>query len=127
MRGTSVRLIFKPRGFTILEVLIAALLVGVGMFAIMEAFNRGYFGIGTVEDYNLALSLTEERLEQVKDASFASVSSSARAAVSGFSDFDQQVVVTSPHADLKQVAVTTYWQVPGGEKNTSLTTYVVNN
>ena len=50
------------KGFTILEVLVATLLAGVGMFALMEAFNRGYFGIGQVEDYSLALSLSQEKM-----------------------------------------------------------------
>ncbi len=115
-------------GFTILEVLIALLLVGVGVFAIMETFNRGVFGFGEVDNnYSLALSLSQEKLEEIKDSAFSAVASQSRIAVSGYTSFDQQVAVTSPHADLKQVAVTTYWQVPGGENNISLTTYVVNN
>ena len=114
-------------GFTILEILIALLLVGVGVFAIMEAFNRGIFGTGDLEHHSLALSLTQERMEEIKNTTFSSIASQARAAVSGYSNFDQQVTVTSPHPDLKQVDVVTYWQVPGGENSTSLSTYAVNN
>ena len=114
------------KGFTILEVLIATLLVGVGIFALMEAFNRGYFGLGQVEDYSLALSLTQEKMEEIKDAAFSSVSSLSKAAVSGFPDFQQQMTVTNVNSDLKQVVVTTYWNVPNGENNVSSTTYVVN-
>jgi Tfp pilus assembly protein PilV len=117
----------KRRGFTILEVLISALLVGLGMFAIMETFNRGYFGLGDVEDFSLAVSLTQERVEQIKGTAFASVATAARADVAGYTDFEQAVTVTATSANLKRVVVTTYWQVPNGEKNTTLTTYVVNN
>ena len=122
----------QKRGFTILEVLTATLLVGVGIFAIMEAFNRGMFGSGDVEKHTLALALTQEKMEEIKDTSFASVASSARAALSGYTNFDQQVAMVTPagspaSADLKQVTVTTFWQVPGGENQVSLVTYVVNS
>lgn len=105
----------------------ASLLVGIGMFALMEAFGRGIFGVGEVEDYTLALSLTQEKMEEIRDTAFSSVASSPKAAVSGFSDFKQEVIVTSPQTTLKQVVVLTYWDVPKGEKSVSLTTYVVNH
>lgn len=118
------------RGFTILEVLITTLLVGVSIFALMETFNRGVFGFGDVENYSLALSLTQRKLEQIKGSSFANVSiinfPAAKTQVSDFTKFDQQVTITSAHADLKQIDVVTYWTVPNGETSVSLSTYVVN-
>ena len=115
------------RGFTILEVLIATLIVGVGMFALMEAFNRGYFGVGQVEDYSLALSLSQEKMEELKDSSFTNITSALRAAVTGFPGFEQQVTVTNANTtELKQAVVTTYWNVPNGENSVTLTTFFVN-
>ena len=109
-----------------MEVLVATLIVGLGIFALMEAFNRGYFGSGQVQDYSLALSLSQGKMEEIRDLSFNAVTSSGRASVSGFSDFDQEVNVTNVHADLKQVVVRTYWRVPNGENSVTLTTYAVN-
>lgn len=117
----------KRSGFTILEVLIASLIVGLSIFAIMEAFNRGYFGVGEVDDYSLALSLTQERLEELQDSSFASITSSPRSPVPDFTSFEREVAVTSVHADLKQVDATTYWQVPNGENSVHLTSYIANS
>jgi prepilin-type N-terminal cleavage/methylation domain-containing protein len=117
----------NARGFTLLEVLIATLLVGVGIFAIMEAFNRGLAGVGEVEDYSLAVSLTQRRLETLKDTSFDSIGSVAKSSLSDFTDFEQQVDVTVAACNLKQITVTTYWDVPNGETNTSLSTYIVNS
>ena len=114
------------RAFTILEVLIATAIAGVAIFALMEAFNRGYLGAGQVEDYTLAISLSQEQLEQLNDSAFGIISSAPRAPVAGFSDFEQETTVTSVHEDLKAVVVTTYWAVPNGENSVSLTTYVVN-
>lgn len=114
------------KGFTLLEVLVATLLVGLGIFAIMEAFNRGYLGAGQVEDYTLAISLSQEQIETVRATPFSSISSQARAPVPEFSSFERATSVTTVHPDLKKVVVTTYWKVPNGENNVSLTTYAAN-
>lgn len=112
------------KGFTVLEVVIALLIAGIGVFALMDIFNKGYFGVREIEDYSLALSFSQEKMEQVVDApSFAGITSEARAPVSGFSNFEREVIVTDPLADLKQVQVRTYWAVPNGENDVSLTTY----
>ncbi len=119
----------KKSGFTILEVLITSVIVGISMFAIMEAFNRGYLGIGEAGDYAAALSLAQEKMEMIQDASFASVANEAKAVVSGFSDFQRKVDVDpngSPHADLKDILVTTYWSVLAYENSITLRTYIVN-
>ena len=116
----------KWKGFTILEVLIATVIAGVSIFAIMEAFNRGFFGVGQVEDYSLALSLSQEKMEEIRDMSFSTIGNVVRTTVTGFPDFDQQVDVTTVLTNLKQVIVQTFWQVPKGENNVTLTTYVVN-
>jgi len=115
----------KRSGFTILEVLIASLLVGVGMFSLMEAFNRGVFGVGEIEDYTLALSLTQEKLEEIQYTGY-SVASETKADVSGFTEFEQEVTVTTPNTNLKQVVVTTYWDTADGENSVSATSYVAN-
>ncbi len=109
-----------------LEVILATAIAGIAIFALMEAFNRSYFGAGQVEDYTLALSLSQERMEQIRDTPYASVTSSARSPVTGFSEFERQVIVTTPQTDLKQVEVRTYWNVRNGENNVSLTTYAAN-
>ncbi|OGX04621.1 MAG: hypothetical protein A3G87_08260 [Omnitrophica bacterium RIFCSPLOWO2_12_FULL_50_11] len=115
------------RGFTILEVLIAAFLVSIGMFALVEAMNRGIFGVGEVEDYTLALALAQAKMEEIKDTAYSSVSGSARADINGYPEFEQAVTVTTPQTDLKQIVVTSYWDTPSGEMSVSLTTYVVNS
>ncbi len=114
----------KDTGFTLLEVLVATLLVGVGIFALVEAFNRGYLGAGQAEDYSVALSLSEEKMEELRVLPFASLTNSSKAPVSGFTSFQREVVVTTPASPtLKQIVVKTYWDVPGGENNVSLTSY----
>lgn len=116
----------KNRGFTILEVLVASALTVVCVFAVMEAFNRGLFGMSDVEHYALALSLGQEKMEELKDCAFNAVVSEAKDLVSGFDRMSREVDVLSVHVDLKQIRVTTYWDAPSGESSLHLVTYVAN-
>ena len=118
---------YNNKGFSLLEVLVATLLVGIGMFSIMEALNRGYLGAGQAEDYSVALSLTQEKLEELRDLPYASVVSSPKAGVSGFSSFEREVTISTPLSNLKLIVVKTFWKVPNGEDQISLTTYRLNN
>ncbi len=82
--------------------------------------------MGQVENYTMAISLSQEQMEALNGTTFGAVDTIPRAPVPGFANFDQATTVTSVHADLKQVVVTTYWAVPNGENSASLTTYIVN-
>jgi len=93
----------------------------------MEALNRGIFGLGEVENYSRAVALTQRKMEEVKNKPFTSILSESKAPIPDAAGFQQEVVVASVHADLKQVDVTTFWNVPNGEANSSLITYVVNS
>lgn len=116
----------NKRGFTLLEVLIATFLAGVCIVALMEAFNRGTTGVGHVEDYTQAITLTQEQMEQITQTPFSGIAAQAKAPVNGFPQFSREVQVTTPHADLKEVRVITYWTVPNGETSVQLVTYVAN-
>lgn len=115
------------KGFTLLEVLIATLLVGISLFSIMELFNRGIFATGDARDYLLATSLTQEKLEELTNTSFSNVQSLDKNPVDGFARFERQVDVASVDANLKRVTVTSFWNVPNGEANVSLVTYKANS
>lgn len=125
-------LLFKSDGgFTLTEVLVSLLLVGIGIFAVMETFNRGFFGLGESENHSLALSLTQRKLEEV---SFSSITNTAKAVLVDFPEFQQQVVVVSNDGSapcgssdiLKRIVVSTYWTTPKGEISVSLSTCLVN-
>ncbi len=114
------------KGFTLLEVLVATVLVGIGIFAIMEGFNRGYLGVGEAEDYSVALSLSEQKMEELRDLSYADIVAAPKAAVPGFPNFQQEVIVVISVNNLKHILVNTYWTVPNGEKHISLQVYRAN-
>jgi prepilin-type N-terminal cleavage/methylation domain-containing protein len=120
----------KKYGFTLLEMMIAIVLMTGGLAALLMSFNRGMFAFNDGSELRTATALAQGKMEEVRNTAFASIADEARAAVSGFSGFDREVDVTaSPggtDANFKQADVIVYRTTKGGEISTTLTTYFVN-
>ena len=116
----------REKGFTLLEVLLAVLLVTIGFVTLSGAFSTGLFASGNNESLLLATHLAEEKIEEIRNHSHAGIANEARGAVSGFSAFDREVVVSTPITNLKQVSVNVYWKNKDDELSTSLVSYVSN-
>jgi prepilin-type N-terminal cleavage/methylation domain-containing protein len=119
----------SKRGFTLVEVMIAILLLVGGIAAATFVMGRGMFATTDTENVQQALALAQEKMESIRGTAFASIASESKAAVSGWSGFSREVTVSQPtgtNSDFKQVVVTVYWNTVDGELSTSLTTYVAD-
>ncbi|MDP3791432.1 MAG: prepilin-type N-terminal cleavage/methylation domain-containing protein [Candidatus Omnitrophota bacterium] len=114
----------RKGGFSLLEVLLAILLLGTGLVALLQVVNAGLFVGGQNEDMIIAANLVQEKIEESRNALFSSVVSEEKAVVSGFPAFNRQVDVTPPQTGLKQVSVTAYWSARNAETSTNMVTYV---
>lgn len=116
----------RKRGFSLLEILLAILLLGIGLAVLLQVVSTGLFAGGVNEDEIVAVNLIQEKIEEDRNANFSSVVTEAKAAVPGFSAFSRQVDMTTPQTDLKQLVVTVYYTVGSSEISTSVTTYISN-
>lgn len=117
------------KGFTLVELMIAVLLLTGGIASATFMFGRSMYATTDAELLEQGVALAQERTENIRGSSFASIASEAKAAVSGWSGFSREVAVTQPagtNSDFKQVVVTSYWDTTAGEVSTSLTSYVAN-
>lgn len=121
IRSPNVR---SRKGFTLLEVLLAVVLMAGGFIALSQAVVTGLFVSGGSEQELVAANLAQERMEDIRNTAYASVTNEARAPVAGFTTYEREVVVTTPLASMKQVNVTVYWQSKSEELSFSLVTYV---
>ena len=109
--------------------MIAILLLAVSITAATFVMGRGMFATADTEVLEQAVSLAQERMENLRGTAFALIVNEAKAAVAGWSEFSRQVTVTQPagtNANFKQVVVTVYWNTVDTELSTSLTSYVAN-
>lgn len=119
----------RTAGFTLLEVILAILLLVTGIASATFMFGRGIYGTTDAEAMQTAVALAQEKMEGLRGTSFGSIASEARGPVSGWTGYEREVVVSQPagtNADLKAVVVTVYWDATGGELSTSLTSYVAD-
>lgn len=117
---------FAAAGFTLLEVLLALVLLTTAILSLSEAFSGGLFLGSQNENDLVALSLAREKMETIRNTAYSSVADETKAVVTGFPAYQREVVVTTPQTDLKQVAVNVTWDDRSTELSTSLVTYVSN-
>lgn len=120
----------KKSGFTLLEILIATVILTVGVVAIVWTFSTGMFASSETEDIELALGIAQAKLEAVYGQS-GGVTDDSRHPVDtdGFIDpvyqnqnFEVERVTDANNP--QQVDVNVYWDTKNGSASITLTTLV---
>ena len=117
------------KGFTLLEVMLAILLLGTGLVALIQIVSVGLFA-GVENDTELvAINLVQEKAEEIRNKSFSGITIAPEAKAvmaSPFQKFKRSVDVANntPVTNMNKVTVTVYWDTEGIETNKTFITYV---
>jgi len=128
------------QGFTLIEVLIAIILIVSGLVALMQVMSVAIFADSTLEYRLTALNLANEKLEELKDDGYSHAnldpasSPFTEAFISGF-DFVDQRQWTVDYVDanlstsvsdtgLKDVTVQVQWTQKGGTQSVAVETLI---
>jgi len=119
---------FVNKGVTLLEMMMTIILVTVGMVAIMRIMSMAIFSDSGLEQKVIALNLANERMEEIKNTAFASISSGTETGSAiGFDFVDNRVVtVTDTASDLKDVEVEVQWTQKGTQQTVAVETYIAD-
>ena len=122
----------QRNGFTLLEVLIATIILTVGVAAIIWAFSAGMYATTDVENVELALGIAQTKLENIYGTT-GGVTNEVLHNVSSdgfvgdiYQNQNFQVEVVTDDNDPEQVDVNVYWDTKGGQASIALTTLVAN-
>ena len=115
----------KAGGFSLIEVLLATVIVSGGVIAVAQGFASGLLAYNDTQDTELALNIAQAKMEEIRNTPFAALVDSGPAADPNFSNF-RVTVNTAEGQDPMQVEVSVSWDVKGGESNLVLTTLVTN-
>lgn len=120
------------KGFTLLEVLLAVVILTGSIIAIVQAFSAGLFASMEAENIELALGVAQAKLENIYGIS-GGIADESRHNVSDdgfaggvYSNQNFQVQVVTDNNNPEQVDVTVYWTTKGGDSSIKLTTLVAN-
>ena len=112
------------KGFTLLEILLAILLLGTGLAILLQIVSAGLFAGSVNEDEIVATYLAQEKVEELRNALYSSIGLEAKEVVTDFPAFSRQVDFTTPQTSLKQITVTVYWFAGKTETSLAMVTYV---
>lgn len=125
------------RGFTLIEALIALVILSLGLFGLMQIQTRVMLKTGDSKAQTAAVNLAQEKLEGLRARDYADIDSDEdliRTAVGGTTDFTRTWTVTEKtDPTYKQVSVTVGWTQPGqdtqdaGFTTVTLTTYIARS
>lgn len=105
--------------------MLAIVLLGTGFFVLLQVMSTGLFAGSVNENEIIAANLIQEKIEELRNTTYAGISSEVPpAAVDGFPVFTRGVVVTSPETGLKQASVTVYWYARNDQMSMNMVTYV---
>jgi len=118
----------KAKGFTLIELLIAIVLIVVGLVTLMGIMSVGMCADAALEYRLTALNLANEKIEELKDTAFGSISDGNEpGSAIGFDWVDQRIVdVNEVKTGLKDVQVEVRWTQKGGQQSIKVRTYIAD-
>ena len=113
-------------GFSLVEVLIAAAILGVVLLAIAGLFSTGYSNVGAAGRRTKAVELAKQKMEQLRDGSFPPSTAGSPEIVEGIYNRSWTVAVAGAPSQVATVRVTVAWpDANQGTRQLTLTSMMV--
>ena len=120
----------QKKGFTLIELLIAVVLIVTGLVTLMGIMSVAIVADASLEYRLTALNLANEKIEELKDVAFGSITAGTETGSSiGFDWLSQRVVsINEPYGPnlLKEVTVTVEWAEKGSTQSIAVNTFIAN-
>lgn len=127
----------NQQGMTLVEVLVAAVLISLGLVAVAATFPVATSGVETGRQESTAAFLAEQQVEKLRTnaiANFAGVASTTEAygSIAGGQNYRRVTTVTVLTASLKQIQVSVFYApviasgVSSTEKEVRIVTYIAS-
>lgn len=120
------------KGFTLIEVLLATVLVVFGVVAVVSAMSAGVYTDSSIEGQVIALNLAQAEIETIKNTPYANINTTNFPAglnplTGSFSNYSRQVTLSPSGSGTNsnpttQVTVYVSWQLGLMQSSVSLTT-----
>jgi Tfp pilus assembly protein PilV len=108
-------------GFTLIEALIALIVLSLGLFGLMQIQTRVMTEAGDSKTRTVAVNLAQEKLEEMRASDYATIAGGEDlipAAAGGTTDFTRTwTVIPSTKPPYNEVSVTTFWTRPGEDSD----------
>ncbi len=119
----------NKRGFTVLEAMIALVILSMALLALLRVMPVGIKGSKLAEQTTIATMLAQKKIEETREKTWPLAGGSGNFADDGYPNFDYVLEITSatPTTYLREVTVTVSW--PAGvtpQRTVALQTHIAN-
>lgn len=111
----------NSRGFSLVEVLVAASILALILLAIAGLFSTAYSNVGDEGRRTKAVALAKQKMEQLRDSVFPPTMIGSPETVDSIYTRSWTVAVTGPSAQVARIDVTVAW--PDANRGTKQLTF----
>ncbi len=115
----------NSRGFSLIEVLVAASILAVILLAVVGLFSTAYSNVGDGGRRTKAVALAKQKMEELRDGIFPPSTAGSPETVDTIYTRSWTVAVTGPSTQVARIDVTVAWPDAGqGTKQLTFTSMV---
>ena len=135
LKNKGMKIMKKNKGFSLLETLMALVIISACIGAIITAYNTGIFLSHDIENMDKAINIAREQMENIKNMTYKELDKKLKDDDDYYyfnSDFDpnsffiEKKVIGKKGQDPMQIWVRVEWDVPGGQADLNLTTLIAD-
>jgi len=112
LRGVKRRSNLNNSGFSLIELMVAIVILALAIFGIFHAYSTGFMGMADARDRTVATNYAREAMEDIKNKDFDKIIPQSRNYIAG-TKYEREVVVQES-INLKKVTTKVYWHDRNG-------------
>jgi len=124
----NIKIKLSQRGFSLIELMVAVVILAMVVFGIFLAFSTGFQGMADARDRTVATNYAREAMEDIKNMDFEYISSVPLELISG-TKYKREVSVeenVEESLNLKKITVRVIWEKRNGDNISVETSMLIN-
>lgn len=117
---------FNPSGFSLIELMVAAVILSMVIFGIFLAFGTGFRGMVDARERTVATNYAREAMEDIKNMDFEKITTTTKSVTSSNTKYRVDVNVSLEEPNLKKIITVISWKNRNGISKKMETTMLVN-
>jgi len=120
--------ILSHKGFSLIELMVAAAILAFVVFGIFQAYSTGFMGMADAKDRTVATNYAREAMEDVKNMDFELITNENLSTPEIIDvKFNRVITVSDEHDNLKKITTRVFWTNRKGQIINIDTTMHINN